>query len=62
MHSKFTLIEDNTNCQHWLDGPTRSEEEWEVGRCANCQQEIAYKLNGGKRTRETKVVKWNSKK
>jgi hypothetical protein len=59
MSEKFTLVDDDTGCQHWLDGPTRSEEEWEVGRCATCHNEIAYELNGaGKRTGETRLVKW----
>ena len=62
MDSKFTLIEDHTNCQHWLDGPTRVEGGWEVGRCANCHQEIAYKLKDGNRTSEAKLVLWTLEK
>jgi len=52
------LKDDNTGCNHWLDGPTRTvQASWEVGRCAKCHNEVAYKVSAaGERTSEVRLV------
>jgi hypothetical protein len=59
----FKLVDDNTGCEHGLDGPTRLVEGWEAGRCVKCHNEIAYKLSDtGKRTEDVRLLEWKRQK
>ena len=53
----FKLRPDDTGCNHWIDGPSREDENYRYGLCAHCKNQVALKLDeSGKPTGESFIV------
>lgn len=57
MNMGFKQVKDDTGCDHFFDGPTRTENGWEMGLCSVCKNQVAFKLDRqGQRTGETRLI------